>query len=182
MRLTARSLHRDFAFFYLGLLIAFSLSGIILNHRKDWYPRSYTYDQKELSISLPPDREMITKEFIASFSKAIDPQLEYEGHRIRKGTLRVYYRGDVVLDLQLENGAGTLEYKRRVPLLGHTIDLHKSTSGFWVWYSDIFGASMLLIAITGVLIPVGKYGWKGRGWKLATAGMLFPLIFLFLLS
>jgi len=60
--------------------------------------------------------------------------------------------------------------------------LHKSTNSFWIWYSDIFGVAMLLIAVTGMLIPAGKYGFKKRGWKLAVAGMLFPLLFLILFS
>jgi len=37
---------------------------------------------------------------------------------------------------------------------------------------------MILIAMTGILIPMGKKGFKQRGWKLALLGMLFPLIFL----
>ncbi|UCE93199.1 MAG: hypothetical protein JSV73_10360 [Flavobacteriaceae bacterium] len=41
---------------------------------------------------------------------------------------------------------------------------------------------MILIAVTGILIPSGKNGFKQRGWKLALAGLIFPLIFLFLLS
>mgnify|MGYP000906704477 FL=1 len=57
--------------------------------------------------------------------------------------------------------------------------LHKTTNKAWIWYSDIFGAGIILIAITGMLIPIGKNGFKKRGWKLALAGLLFPLIFLF---
>ncbi|HAC24923.1 MAG TPA: hypothetical protein DCE81_08415, partial [Cytophagales bacterium] len=47
MKLTARNTHRDLAYFYLGLIIAFSLSGIFLNHRQAWNPRRYTYDTRE---------------------------------------------------------------------------------------------------------------------------------------
>jgi hypothetical protein len=32
------------------------------------------------------------------------------------------------------------------------------------------------------MIKAGKFSWKQRGWKLAVAGIIFPLIFLFLLS
>ena len=52
MKITNRSLHRDIAYFYVGLLIAFSLSGIILNHRQDWYPMDYTYESKPVNIIL----------------------------------------------------------------------------------------------------------------------------------
>jgi hypothetical protein len=61
--------------------------------------------------------------------------------------------------------------------------LHKNTSEWWIYYSDIFGISLIVIAVTGALmIPYGKFTFKKRGWKLAIAGLVFPLLFLFLLS
>jgi hypothetical protein len=44
----------------------------------------------------------------------------------------------------------------------------------------IFCNSLILIALTGTLIKAGKFSWKNRGWKLAVAGVVFPLLFLFL--
>ena len=180
MKITNRSIHRDFAYFYVGLIIAFSFSGIILNHRQDWYPMDYTFESQEVALNLPEDSKAITKEFIINNTKELD--VEYNSHRIRNGELRVYYKDNAIMDVDLKTGKGELEFKRKVPLIGHTMYLHKSTNGFWIWYSDIFGAAMLVIAITGMLIPMGKFGFKHRGWKLALAGMVFPLIFLFLFS
>jgi hypothetical protein len=57
--------------------------------------------------------------------------------------------------------------------------LHK-THRIWIYYSDIFAISLILIALTGTLmIKAGKFSWKNRGWKLAVAGVVFPLLFLF---
>ena len=180
MKVTNRSLHRDFAYFYVGLIIAFSFSGIILNHRGDWYPMDYTYENKEVAITLPKDSKNITKEFLIDATK--DFNLKYDGHRVRQGKLRVYFKGNAILDTDLKTGIGSIEFKRKVPIVGHSMYLHKSTNSFWVWYSDIFGVAMLLIAITGILIPTGKKGFSKRGWKLAIAGMIFPILFLFLFS
>ncbi len=177
-KFTNRNLHRDFAYFYVGLIIAFSFSGIILNHRQDWYPMDYTYESEEVSIALDANTTDISQEYIEAFSKEWD--VEYDGHRVRDNTLRVYYKDNVILDVDTKTGHGILEYKRKVPFIGHTMFLHKSTNSFWIWYSDIFGAAMLLIAITGILIPNGKNGFKSRGWKFAVAGILFPLLFLIL--
>ncbi len=177
MKVTNRSLHRDIAYFYVGLIIAFSFSGIILNHRQDWYPMNYTYDSQEVALALPAEKE-ITKEFLITATK--DFNAEYDGHRIRNGSLRVYFKDNGILDMKLTDTKGTLEFKRKVPIIGHSMYLHKSTNNFWIWYSDIFGVAMLIIAITGMLIPAGKNGFKKRGWKLALLGMLFPLLFLIL--
>ncbi|WP_275315600.1 PepSY-associated TM helix domain-containing protein [Tenacibaculum bernardetii] len=178
MKVTNRSLHRDFAYFYVGLIIAFSFSGIILNHRGDWYPMDYTYENKEVAITLPKDSKNITKEFLIDATK--DFNLKYDGHRVRDNKLRVYYKNNTILDVDMKSGIASLEFKQKVPIIGHAMYLHKSTNNFWIWYSDIFGAAMLLIAITGILIPAGKNGFSKRGWKLALLGMIFPLLFLIL--
>ena len=178
MKITNRSLHRDFAYFYVGLIIAFSFSGIILNHRQDWYPMDYTYESEEVSLTLPKDTNQITKEFLIEATKGLDAT--YDGHRVRDGKLRIYFKDNAILDADVKTGNGALEFKRKVPIIGHSMYLHKSTNNFWIWYSDIFGAAMLLIAITGILIPAGKNGFKKRGWKLALLGMIFPLLFLIL--
>lgn len=178
MKVTNRSLHRDIAYFYVGLLIAFSFSGIILNHRQDWYPMNYTYDSKEVSLVLPTEKKEITKEYLENATKNFEAK--YDGHRIRNGSLRVYFKGNGILDMKLNENKGILEFKRKVPFIGQTMYLHKTTNNFWIWYSDIFGAAMIIIAITGMLIPSGKKGFKKRGWKLALLGLLFPLLFLIL--
>lgn len=175
MKFTNRSLHRDIAYFYVGLIIAFSLSGIILNHRENWYPKDYVYNSKPFNLTIPTNTNQLTKSYLITATKELG---KYDGHRIRNGKLRVYFKGNIILDADTKTGKGIVEYKRIVPIVGHTMILHKSTNQFWIWYSDIFGIAMLVIAITGVLIPAGKKGFNKRGWKLAVLGMLFPLLFL----
>lgn len=182
MKITNRSLHRDFAYFYVGLIIAFSFSGIILNHRQDWYPMDYTYESEEVSLDLPSDASNIDEAYILKKTKDWEIENQFDSFRIRGEQLRLYFKDNAIADIDLKTGSGLLEYKRKVPFLGHTMFLHKTTNNFWIWYSDIFGAAMLLIAITGMLIPAGKNGFAKRGWKLAVLGMLFPLIFLFALA
>jgi hypothetical protein len=183
MKLTNRNIHRDVAYFYIGLIIAFSFSGIILNHRQDWYPMDYVYEAEDVKLDLPENTAQLEeKEAILELSKQWDLADKYQGHRVRNGDLRVDYQGNTILSVNLESGEGTLEHKRKVPVLGHTMYLHKSTNSFWIWYSDIFGAAMLLIAITGLFIAKGKYSFRQRGWKFAILGLIFPLIFLVLFA
>lgn len=53
MNLTHRQIHRDVAYFYVGLILAFSFSGIILNHRQSWYPTEYAYESEEVTLKIP---------------------------------------------------------------------------------------------------------------------------------
>jgi hypothetical protein len=182
MKFTNRAIHRDVAYFYFGLIIAFSFSGIILNHRQDWYPMDYAYESNEIMINVPASKEQFDdKAFLIEVGKTWTEN-EFDSHRLRNNQLRVYFKDNAIADIDITTGKGVIEYKRKVPFIGHTMYLHKTTNKLWIWYSDIFGVAMILIALTGVLIPMGKKGFKARGWKLAVAGMLFPLVFLFLLA
>ncbi len=177
MKFTHRQIHRDVAYFYVGLILAFSFSGIILNHRQDWYPTEYAYESEDITLQLPKGEltEEKIRELVASYP------LKYESHRLRGKSLRIDFADRNIMEINTENGQGTLEARRTVPLLGHTIKLHKSTDTAWIWYSDIFGAAMILIAITGMMIPMGPNGFKKRGWKLMLVGLIFPLLFLFVI-
>ncbi|PRX55469.1 PepSY-associated TM helix domain-containing protein [Flagellimonas meridianipacifica] len=183
MKWNHRNIHRDIAYFYIGLIIAFSFSGIILNHRQDWYPMDYAYESEEVQIALPDNpKSLDSEEFIKSIAQKWDLQDKYDGHRIRGEELRANFKRNITLDINTKTGKGFLEYKRKVPVLGHTMFLHKSTNSFWIWYSDIFGAAMLIIAFTGLFITKGKNSFRKRGWKLALAGVLFPILFLILFA
>jgi hypothetical protein len=179
--MTARSIHRDFAYFYLGLIIAFSFSGIFLNHRRDWNPRRYTYNSQEITISAIPNNEIINDEFIASFTQSQGIEDNLRRYTVENNTLKISYeKHDVQVDMT--TGKGKIEEYKTTPVLGQMTQLHLDTSKWWIYYSDAFGIAMLTIAITGMFIQKGENSFRQRGWKLAIAGILFPLVFLFLLS
>ncbi|CAD5255951.1 MULTISPECIES: PepSY-associated TM helix domain-containing protein [unclassified Imperialibacter] len=180
MKLTARNTHRDIAYFYIGLIIAFSFSGIFLNHRRVWHPSRVKYTSQEITMT-PVSAESINDDFIKSFSatQSIDDQLRR--YSMDGNTLRVSYANqDVTMDVS--TGNGKLEKYMTTPLLGQMTKLHVDTSDFWIYYSDIFGVAMLVIAFTGMFIVKGDKSFRKRGWKLAAIGLVFPLIFLFLLG
>ncbi|NER15361.1 hypothetical protein GWK08_18040 [Leptobacterium flavescens] len=174
-----RSLHRDIGFFYVGLIIAFSISGIALNHRTDFDPQEYTVKTEKFELELPADPTQITDDFLKEAAGSISDE-EYRGNRKRGGEARLYFK-DAFASLNLKTGKGEIEYVQTIPVLGQMTILHKTTNIWWVWFSDIFGLAMLTIAITGMFISKGKYSFKKRGWILASIGLIFPFIFLFLI-
>lgn len=181
MKLTARNTHRDIAYFHVGLIISFSISGIFLNHRQALNPRRYTFEVKEITMPVQKTKDAIDEAFIARFSE--DHKIEDDVRRfsVEGNMLKIsYVSHDVQIDIS--TGKGKIETYRIIPLLGHMTKLHMDTSNWWIYYSDIFGVGMLVIAITGMFIERGKNSFQGRGWKLAVVGIVFPLIFLFLLS
>ena len=175
-----RLLHRDLAYFFLGLIIAFSASGIILNHRVDIDPQEYTVQTDAIQFNLPEDKLLITDDFFRSALTNKSINADYKRLRIRGNEIRLYL-DDAFVNIDATTGIGEIDYVRTIPVLGQMTILHKSTSKWWIWFSDIFGIAMLTIAITGTFISKGKYSFKRRGWKLTLIGLIFPFIFLFLI-
>jgi uncharacterized protein len=181
MKLTARNTHRDLAYFYLGLIIAFSFSGIFLNHRQSWHPRRYQYNSHEIELKSLINKDSINDQYISLFTKEFNIDDQVRRFSIDGNTLKIsYVSNDVQIDLT--TGQGKIESYRTTPILGQMTKLHVDTSKWWIYYSDIFGAAMLVIAFTGMFIQKGENSFWGHGWKLALVGIIFPLIFLFLLS
>lgn len=180
MKLTARNTHRDIAYFYLGLIIAFSFSGIFLNHRQDWHPRRYKADIREIVVA-PVIKDSINDRFVAAFAEQQGIKDNLRRFAVNENQVRIsFVNYDAEFDLT--TGKGNVIHYKITPLLGQMTILHVDTSKSWIYYSDIFGVAMLVIAITGMFIAKGEHSFKRRGWKLALAGLIFPLIFLFILS
>lgn len=62
------------------------------------------------------------------------------------------------------------------------VKLHKDTSKWWIYFSDSFGFALFTRGLTGMFIEKGRLSFKSRGWKFALIGIIFPLVFLYLLS
>ena len=182
MTFNLRAIHRDFGYFYMGLIISFAFSGIMLNHRQAWHPEKYTVQTQAINVTLPQNEAEIDEKFVKELTKQLAIADKFRRHTIRKGELKLSYEKNDV-DIDIKTGKGEVTTFSKTPLIAQTFQLHRDTSVWWIYYSDIFGLSLILIAVTGALMfPKGQFSFLSRGWKLALAGILFPLIFLFFLA
>ena len=181
MKINVRNLHRDFGYFYMGLIISFAFSGILMNHRDSWHPQKYTVETRAIEIAIP-NEDKINDKFAEIVTKDLDIQDKMRRQNVKKGMWKISMeKHDIEIDLK--TGKGEVVASNKTPFISQTMSLHKNTSNWWIYYSDIFGISLILIAVTGALmIKYGKFTFRERGWKLALAGIVFPLIFLFLLA
>ena len=172
-----RKWHRDIAYFYVGLILAFSISGIALNHRTTFNSRQYVHHSELFNLKIEQDESKIDEHYILELIPQIGIENDYRSFRVRNGALRIYYE-DALVEINIETGAGEKEWLRKRILLGEMADLHQTTNSWWVWYSDIFGVGMLCIALSGLFITTGDNSFRKRGWWMATIGLVFPLVFL----
>ncbi|RTY74164.1 PepSY-associated TM helix domain-containing protein [Flavobacterium sp. LS1R10] len=179
MKIKARNLHRDLGYFYIGLIVSFALSGLMMNHREYWHPEKYTTETKAIQVKVFAENE-INEKFAEDLGKQLGIDDKMRRQMVKKGTFKISFEKHDV-EIELKTGKGEIVSFSKTPIISQTMKLHKNTSNFWIYYSDIFAISLIIIALTGtVMIKAGKFSWKNRGWKLAVAGIIFPLLFLFL--
>lgn len=182
MKLTNRAIHRDLGYFYVGLILSFALSGIMMNHRDSWHPEKYTLNITEIQKQLPKE-DSITEDYVKNYvNTELGIKDKVKKHFVRKGKLKIIAENHEV-EIELASGKGEIIAFNKTPLISQMMTLHKNTSNWWIYYSDIFGLSLVTIAITGIImIPKGRLSFKQRGWKLALAGIVFPILFLIIFA
>jgi hypothetical protein len=152
-----------------------------MNHREMWHPEKYTVGTKAIHADLPAE-DQITDKYAEKLVKELGIKDKFRRQNIKKGTFRISLENHDV-EIDVKTGEGEIVAFNKTPMISQMMKLHKSTSNWWIYYSDIFGLSLITIAVTGaIMIKYGKFTFKERGWKLALAGLLFPLLFLFLLA
>jgi hypothetical protein len=178
-KINFRNLHRDLGYFYIGLIVSFAISGLMMNHRESWHPEKYTTQTKAIEVQLP-EESALNEDFAKDLGKKLGIEDKMRRQMLRKGTYKIsFVNHDVEIDMK--TGKGEIVSFFKTPIISQTMTLHKNTSNFWIYYSDIFALSLIIIALTGtIMIKAGKFSWKNRGWKLAVASVVFPLLFLIL--
>ena len=178
-KINFRNLHRDLGYFYIGLIVSFAFSGLLMNHRDMWHAEKYTTETKAIEIKLPAEKE-ITEDFAKELGDKLGIDDKFRRHNVKEEKFKISFENHDV-EIDIKTGKGEIVSFIKTPIISQTMKLHKNTSNFWIYYSDIFALSLIFIALTGtIMIKAGKFSWRNRGWKLAVAGVVFPLLFLFL--
>lgn len=181
MKFNSRSIHRDLGYFYIGLIISFAASGILMNHRQVWHPEKYVVEKSSFKLELI-SKSQLSDSMALEILKAQGIQDKFKRQNLKKDEWRIACEKTDV-DIDLNTGNAEVTSFKNTPIIADMMRLHKNTSNWWIYYGDIFGLSLIIIAITGTMMYAnGKYSFRRRGWKLALAGILFPLLFLILLA
>ncbi len=175
-----RIIHRDFGYFFFGMTIIYSISGIVLNHRKPGGDASIVRRSQILEAS-PVSRENFDKTYIFEFLEEQEiPVSEYKNFYFPDENTVMIYLKNGHIEYELTSGQAEVIIIRKRPVLIAFNFLHyNKPKKLWTWFSDIYAVSLILISITGLFIIRGKKGIKGRGAFLVSVGILIPLVFLF---
>ena len=182
LRKWGRVIHRDLSYLFSGMLIIYAISGIVMNHRRSISP-DHSIEVIEYVADAPKvEREQIDKAFVQQHYLAEHGLADsYTKHFFPKGErMRVLIKGGSSLTVDLSTNAVTFEKLERRYVIGAMARLHYNPGKWWTIFADLFGASLIVIVLTGLIIVKGKRGIWGVGGIELLIGILIPLAFLFL--
>ncbi len=171
-----RTIHRDFGYLFFGVTLVYAVSGIAINHLDDWNP-NYIITTKNIETGLD---KSVEKADIIEMLKGHKEDRNYKNHYFpAENQLKIFLKNGTVY-VDLNSGRGLIEKSIRRPVFREMNYLHYNPVKYWTWFSDLYAAALIALAITGLFLVRGKKGITGRGAWLTILGILIPLIFLFI--
>ena len=183
VRKWSRTIHRDLSYLFAGALLVYAVSGICLNHKKDFNSDYIIRLEKYAAPQpLPAVKDGWTKEYVLGLLAPLDEQASYTKHYFPDAnTIKVFLKGGSSLVVDIHSGQGQYESVKKRPLFSSLNRLHYNPSRAWTWFSDVFAASLVLITLTGLVMVKGSKGLWGRGGLELLAGIAIPVILFMLL-
>lgn len=176
-----RTVHTHLSFFFTGVILIYAVSGITMNHLKDFNPKYYITVNNYAENGIFPHSRNFTKKEIIQLLKKIDEQNNYIKHFYpNSSTLKVFLKSGSTYVLNIQTGNVTYEGVKIRPVFYQFSYLHYNPGNWWIYFSDLFAACLILICISGILINKGKRGLFGIGGIELLAGILIPILALFL--
>ena len=183
IRKWSRIIHRDLSFFFSGVILLYAVSGILLNHKKDFNSdysiRQYTFrvDGNYPLKASDFTAERVEQKLLTSYNEAANYTKHYfpDEH-----TMKVFLKGGSSMVVDLQTGKGLYEAVKKRPVFSSLNRLHYNPNRWWTLFSDIFAASLIIITLTGLIMNKGNKGIKGRGGIELILGIVIPLLFMFL--
>ena len=178
IRKWSRILHRDIGFFFIGASIIYGLSGIALNHLRDWNP-NYIVKRENVETQLPLNKSSELKQNILKFLDEINDRDNYKSHYFPEpGYIKIFLEGGSSIFMDINSGEGTAEYLVKRQVFYQSNYLHYNPNYWWMWFSDIFAGALILLAISSIFMVRGKKGAWGRGGIYIVLGIIIPVLFL----
>lgn len=169
-----RILHRDLGYLAAGLTIIYAVSGIAVNHVQDWNPNL----KIERSIETIGNADGVSAEEV--LTRLGVPTEHKSTFRPNPQTLQIFAE-NVTYTLDLPSGKVEVEKTATRPIIYESNFLHLNhPKKLWTWVADAFAVVLIFLAVSGLFMIKGKKGLSGRGKWFVSAGVVIPLVFLWL--
>lgn len=173
-----RALHRDIGYLAVGFTFIYALSGLAVNHIKDWDPNFHQINVTHKLAGPLIGADQPVSQRVLQALKVTEPAREiYRASDTRleivldKRTLHVDTRSGVVL----EEGQKPRFFLRAANFL----HLNRGKKA-WTFLADAYAVFLLFLATSGLFMIPGKKGIVGRGAIIAGIGAAIPTLYVVL--
>lgn len=147
-RRVVRIILRDIGYIVVALTLIFSISGIVVNHIDDWNP-NYVIEKTAINIDPISDSVYTTDVARAHVIAQLNIGDSIKNHfKPSPGEIDIFLEGKTI-SANLETGLVSIEtIKKRSMFKKMNFLLMNTPKKLWTWISDLFAASLIILAIT----------------------------------
>ena len=174
-------LHRDIGYACIGLTLIYALSGVAVNHVRDWNPN---YKVEKVTAQIIPRQfsgvvsKTMASEILQELGEEKAPENLFQPD---PETLWMFVEGRRI---SIHFPSGVVEHERfvRRPFLYPLNFLHLNhPKRLWTWVADIYAVGLFLLAFTGLLMLPKDLRQRKRSLFFVGFGIVVPLLALFTL-
>jgi uncharacterized protein len=175
LRRLCRFLHRELGFFFAGVTLLYAISGLAVNHVRDWDP-SFEITRQDVTMQLPDHRADVSSDAVLAVLESLGLTDRFQTYDFPTPHRIKIYLEDGSLAGKLEDTMGVLETIERRPVLYQLNFLHLNPAGWWKIFADVFAVALVILVISGLFLTPGRKGLTGRGGWLLAAGVVVPML------
>lgn len=166
-----RLLHRDLGYIFAGICIIYGVSGFIISLKPN--DKAILYKEITIGATLPAnlDASRIPMEWKALNQKYAITLAKNDGNNVSL----LFNGGEGVYNSATGEVTGKIFKKRAILVFFNK--LHYNQMGNWKIMAQIFGVVLVFLAISGLFLAKGKYGFLKRGLWLTLLGVALTIAF-----
>lgn len=174
-----RSIHSHLSFFFVGVILVYAVSGITMNHLRDFNPQYMITVKNYMEEGSFPRTHNYSETEIRTILEKVDEQDNYTKHFYPNGSaMKVFLKSGSSFTLNTQTGEVNYEGLKKRPVFHQLSFLHYNPGKWWTYFSDIFAVCLILICLTGLFMNKGKRGLIGIGGMEMIIGIVIPVLFL----
>jgi hypothetical protein len=178
LRLWLRAFHRDAGYVAVGLTLIYALSGLAVNHVKDWDPSFHSYSRTvELGVPLVGDDDVIADQVRQKLGIETKPSDVYRGSDERLDLVFDKDKRTVHVDTSTGRVVDEGQKPRFLLRAANWLHLNRGKKA-WTYIADAYAGGLLFLAISGMFMIPGRKGLLGRGGVLVLVGVAIPVVYL----
>ncbi|NDV96613.1 peptidase [Dysgonomonas sp. 521] len=177
-----RSIHSHLSFFFVGVILVYAVSGITMNHLKDFNPQYMISVENYTAKGNYPHTHNFTKTQIKEMLEKVGEGDNYTKHFYpNSSTMKVFLKSGSSFTLNTQTGEADYEGLKKRPVFHQLSFLHYNPGKWWTYFSDVFAICLILICLTGLFMNKGERGLIGIGGIEMLIGVAIPILFLLFL-